>query len=807
MSNSVNVDFEPDKKTALERYIDLKTTQYLEINGPEFGQIDIENLKFDIAKTVSRTKRFFDDEGMDCDSQLVIGKVQSGKTAHLLGVIAALVDSKCSLCVVISGITGALNRQTKIRLEKDLGGIESHPVSIHPLPTMKDLHKTNVLPDVKEKVKLRIDAQRSGNYLRIPSLPVIPLLESKQRIEALEVMVNEFREEFGKDFIVVIIDDEADQASQNTLTSIGDESKIFKVIKRIRKSKARNYLLSYTATPHAILLTEKEGALRPRICTVSNSGTQYFGLQHIMESNCPTTRMQVLDVPTINQIEPPGSLRSAVLKFLIKGLILREAPEIFFGCDDELVQIPIRENTKSSQMLVHPSSRVVIHDDYYTWINEKIINDLKKLLGNGSFQPDPEFVTGELATAYLELRSEIGEIGKKLPPDLPNRWIFNLGVSVASSTKILVINSSLDRKTPEDMPSENSDWMKFQNWILIGGDIVGRGVTIPTLTTTYFLRNPQNAQFDTLSQQMRFCGYRRQYSSFVSIYAPPDVLDQFEDLLDIDSVLHAMTRKWDNEATDLFNEPPGLCFAKRAGSKIIPTRRGVVDPTVKIEQVGRIAFQGSSYANPVLGRHNSKVFCEFLAKNLKPDFTSEDWQSFEDVPHDSVKKLFQDFLFSNKDVRKSKIVSLLLDEVLGKFSLLDTPVSIATRNLNLLRVMSQGGDLGEFLNIGLNFRGCSEHGLNVPADSLKKKWDENYIKNSNGLVKLEWFDTAEFRPLVGDSERSQQDRMSIGGSVLLVAPYALVVRQKKLPISAPIGFGIGIMFLGPNGRNIEIEGF
>ena len=74
-------------------------------------------------------------------------------------------------------------------------------------------------------------------------------------------------------------------------------------------------------------------------------------------------------------------------------------------------------------------------------------------------------------------------------------------------------------------------------------------------------------------------------------------------------------------------------------------------------------------------------------------------------------------------------------------------------------------------------------------------------------MKTEWYDSGDFGPLVGDSERSQQDRMNIGGSMLLVAPYSLVIRRENAMISPTIGFGIGIMFLSPIGREIEIEGF
>jgi hypothetical protein len=292
----------------------------------------------------------------------------------------------------------------------------------------------------------------------------------------------------------------------------------------------------------------------------------------------------------------------------------------------------------------------------------------------------------------------------------------------------------------------------------------------------------------------------------VSIYAPVDVFVQFEDLLDIDSVLHSMAKKWDAENTDLLDDPPGLCFVKRSGSQIIPTRRGVIDPSVKMEHLGRTVFQSSSYANPVLARKNSEIFTKFLSGTSTVDLRSENWQRLEDISHKSVRDLVNELKFEGKDIRNHKKIAILLDEVLGKFSLLDAPISIVTRNLNLLKAMSLGQSLDSFSKDGIPFRGSLSHVINASDDALRQIWDRGY-KNPTEIMKREWYNTLDFVPLVGDSERTQQDQLAVEGSMLLIAPYALVVRRQNLPISSPIGYGVGIVFRGPSGREITIEGF
>jgi hypothetical protein len=98
------------------------------------------------------------------------------------------------------------------------------------------------------------------------------------------------------------------------------------------------------------------------------------------------------------------------------------------------------------------------------------------------------------------------------------------------------------------------------------------------------------------------------------------------------------------------------------------------------------------------------------------------------------------------------------------------------------------------------------HVINASDDALRQIWDRGY-KNPTEIMKREWYNTLDFVPLVGDSERTQQDQLAVEGSMLLIAPYALVVRRQNLPISSPIGYGVGIVFRGPSGREITIEGF
>jgi len=73
---------------------------------------------------------------------LVLGYVQSGKTANFAAVIAKAADSGYRLIVVLSGVDNGLRRQTQIRLSKELTGYSHNPRDAVPLPPVgKQWHK------------------------------------------------------------------------------------------------------------------------------------------------------------------------------------------------------------------------------------------------------------------------------------------------------------------------------------------------------------------------------------------------------------------------------------------------------------------------------------------------------------------------------------------------------------------------------------------------------------------------------------------------------------------------------------------
>lgn len=196
---------------------------------------------------------------------LVVGYVQSGKTANYTAVAARAVDAGYRMVIVLSGIHDSLRNQTQTRLERELTGDQGN------CPREDGCQAWIMLTTPTEDFK-----EQDGNILQStgPFLAVVkknvPVLQKLDRwLESLEFYLD--------DLPVLIIDDEADQASINTKgnrpldAAIGDEddddenfapSRTNGLIRSILRRTKKAAYIAYTATPFANILISPEAVDR-----------------------------------------------------------------------------------------------------------------------------------------------------------------------------------------------------------------------------------------------------------------------------------------------------------------------------------------------------------------------------------------------------------------------------------------------------------------------------------------------------------------------------------------------------------------
>ena len=176
---------------------------------------------------------------------LVIGNVQSGKTANMAGVISLAADYGYNFFIVLSGTIENLRKQTSNRLFNDLNGSGNLNWQIVERPSVRN---STAQDNISNFLLSENDRSR---YLTV-------CLKNKARLEQLKRWLFSDANK-AKQLKILIIDDEADQASVNTNDiELGERTAINRLITELvnsQKVKAMNYI-AYTATPYANILNE-----------------------------------------------------------------------------------------------------------------------------------------------------------------------------------------------------------------------------------------------------------------------------------------------------------------------------------------------------------------------------------------------------------------------------------------------------------------------------------------------------------------------------------------------------------------------
>ena len=418
------------------------------------------------------------------ETGLVVGYVQSGKTMSFETATALARDNCFQMVIIVAGTSNPLLDQSTGRVRRDLRLDDSgRPRNwIHFQNPENDDSIIQTLRDVFE------DWRDEGTPDEYKMTALVTVLKHHQRLGNLTELV----QSVGMEGVpVLVIDDEADQASLNTEVTQGEESTTYRRLMALRDVLPLHSYLQYTATPQAPLLVSIVDSLSPNFVEVLTPGGAYVGGREFFTERQDLVRTIPLgDVPTNSNPlpEPPESLLEALRIFMV-GV----AAGLHLG-----------GNRGNRSMLVHPSHRTAQHQEYYNWVRE-IFEDWKGILSLPDSDPDKQELIEELRAAYDDL-------AETLEGDLPPfghlaptfRFAFR-------RTRLLEVNARAGR-TPE------VDWGSAYGWILVGGQAMDRGFTVEGLTVTYMPRGIGVGNADTVQQRARFFGYKRAYLGFCRVY-------------------------------------------------------------------------------------------------------------------------------------------------------------------------------------------------------------------------------------------------------------------------------------------------
>lgn len=433
------------------------------------------------------------------ETGLVVGYVQSGKTLSFTTVMALARDNGFQLVIVVAGISKPLLDQSTKRIRRDLrideisGSLRWKPYTN---PTDNENNRRHIQQTLREWRDQDVPAGERSTVL-------ITVMKNHGHLRALVALLQALDLEAVP---TLIVDDEADQASLNTLVKRGRQSPTYRRLLDLRAAIPNHTFLQYTATPQAPLLINIIDALSPGFVEVLEPGADYTGGRAFFEGNQPLVRViGPQDIPTDdNPLDaPPEPLLEALRVFLL-GVAAGQV-------EGRSVRNPNRS------MLVHPSQRTESHRDYRRWIGD-VLDEWQRVLDLDEADSDRVDLLEEFREAHADLAGTVADLPpfEELARRLPRAF---------RNTKIEEVNAR-GQQTPI------IDWSQSYAWILVGGQSMDRGFTVEGLTVTYMPRGPGMGNADTVQQRGRFFGYKRRYLGFCRVYLEQDALIAFQEYVE-----------------------------------------------------------------------------------------------------------------------------------------------------------------------------------------------------------------------------------------------------------------------------------
>ncbi|MFJ7729611.1 Z1 domain-containing protein [Neobacillus sp. NPDC097160] len=500
--------------------------QYLtQIKGWPMESVEaIDDTTNEIMKSLGNPESMepFDNRG------IVLGFVQSGKTANFTGLINKAYDVGYKLIIVLSGIHNDLRAQTQIRLNQEVIGTmdkEGMPIGVAQIYQNTANHIITSWTTEEND----ISSQHGGiRNLNSPTLMVVK--KNKTVLESLRDQLIYHRNLYDLDIPVLIVDDEADQASVDTSdpNKNEDPKTINRLIRQILEIFNRKAYVGYTATPFANLListeakTDEEGQdLYPKDFLVGLpkpkgycGPEEFFNVEEDAEDKRPSLirHLRVEDTQIFTTIkkktdaekfeEVPPQMREAIMAFLLTIAIRNLRGQ--------------RNNHNS--MLIHTSR----FKDVQSNVKDEVARTFEAISHQIQYNPKSKVLT-EVKSLFEE---DFQLTTKEWPKENPMfSWdeVYEELKRVVDLIQVFEINGNSKDALAYNQYKENG-----LNVIAVGGDKLSRGLTLEGLSITYYFRN--TLMYDTLMQMGRWFGYRNGYMDLCRIYTSEEIASNFEHL-------------------------------------------------------------------------------------------------------------------------------------------------------------------------------------------------------------------------------------------------------------------------------------
>ena len=469
-----------------------------------------------------------EDDGAWSRRGMVMGHVQSGKTTNYTALICKAADAGYKIIILLAGLTNSLRAQTQQRLDETFIGRKS---IFRPDVTDEGLsilnyakeRRTPLFGTTRDRDFNRAIAQNYGVTLASLNEPTIFITKKhKGTLENLRDWIRDQNQGERVPEPLLLIDDEADNASINTSSDPARSTAINAVIREILRLFDRSSYVGYTATPFANIFIDPNSddemrgdELFPRnFIKALDPPTNYVGANRLFDEDgdLRSDMIRVIDdhAESLPLVQPVARKH----EFPVGGIppSLLEAIRVF------LLTVAVRhlrgDGKKHCSMMINVSRfndvQANIEGEVYEYL-QRLKDSVAVNARSRRKQTDPRI---------LELRAdfqrEFSDSGHSLDEVMSSLH------QAMSPVRVVTVNM---RGGKLDYEQNRRNGLHV---IAIGGLALSRGLTLEGLTVSYIIRNASAS--DTLMQMARWFGYRGGYEDICRLYLPEASRDHYDQI-------------------------------------------------------------------------------------------------------------------------------------------------------------------------------------------------------------------------------------------------------------------------------------
>lgn len=448
---------------------------------------------------------------------LIIGDVQSGKTSTYIGFICKAADAGYKVFILLTGTIESLRKQTQERVEEGFIGIDMSASTTggKRVGVGLDNQPIRAMALTSRKGDFAGDSNKIAVALSDKNAVVFVIKKQKDVLTKLKdwlVSLNADPATGKIDIPMLMIDDEADNASINTSKNKEDPTTINKLIRELASVFTKSNYVGFTATPFANVFIDPET-------------TEKMETQDLFPENF------IVALPTPSNYIGPNRIFAENGEFHSQLVYINDA-----GREEE-DGYPFYFKHKKEWEGELPAS---LTDSIYTFYLANAIRDLRgdlkehrsMLINISRFVKVQQYIKGEVenihAEAYRSIKYNLSHNFAESMTDpiikrIYSNWetyysgcefdwdqIVDALFNAMENIQIKIVNSS---RSSEKLEYPKNEDLRV---IAIGGLALSRGLTLEGLIVSYFYRN--TCTYDVLMQMGRWFGYRKNYEDLFRIW-------------------------------------------------------------------------------------------------------------------------------------------------------------------------------------------------------------------------------------------------------------------------------------------------